>query len=263
MPPTGGACTTCGMAGVLKRRFSSRSLVKSCCIRATVSTSISTGNPISFWRSRPLSRGRSSGNFLGTARTPRGEPWLSIVGRTPSRWCYHLLFHQDLPSRWQQRSLVRLPGQLHPLWLLKVVSPLSPEGAPYRSGRGRAPCRGSVGSQPVYSLCVLTKFVYHWYQYIYIYSQGSQSNILQNSPNSELRLRTPSPEYQSTLRHRGAQYPTGLHILLRTGRDITNVADLWRDSQKALPRSYLGSLDSVVYKVTSSGDHTITIQNTL
>ena len=50
-------------------------------------------------------------------------------------------------------------------------------------------------------------------------------------------LRTPAPSpNQSTLRHGGAQYSTGLHVLLRTGRDITNVADLGRNSQKALPR---------------------------
>ena len=78
------------------------------------------------------------------------------------------------------------------------------------------------------------------------------------TPASGLRLRTPSPEYLSSLRHGGVQYSTGLHGLLRTGRDVINVADLGRDSQKVLP-SCLGSLDSVVYRVTSSGDHTITM----
>ena len=37
---------------------------------------------------------------------------------------------------------------------------------------------------------------------------------------------------------------TGLHVLLRTGRDLTSVAHLGRNSQKVLPRSCLGSLDS-------------------
>ena len=98
------------------------------------------------------------------------------------------------------------------------------------------------------------------------HSQYNQSNILWIA---ELRLRTPSPESQLYLRHGGAQYPPqgrscprGNHLLdhkpfLRTGKFITNVADLGRDSQKALPRSYLGSLDSVIYGVTSSGGHTI------
>ena len=76
-PPGGGGCTTCGMAGVLNRRFSSRSVAMSFCIRATMFTSISTGDPISCRSrlpSRKLSSGKSLNKGLGTARTTRGGP---------------------------------------------------------------------------------------------------------------------------------------------------------------------------------------------
>ena len=104
----------------------------------------------------------------------------------------------------------------------------------------------------------------HIILYIYIYTVKAVSPMLHHNrrtPNSGfgLRLRTQSPEYPSSLRHGGVQYSTGLHGLLRTGRDVTTVADLGRDSQKVLSRSCLGSLDSVVPRVISSGDHTITM----
>ena len=79
-PPVGGACTTRGMAGVLNRQFSARRLAKSCCIRATVSTSISTGDPTSFYRSGPLSRGPDAPPPpppLG------GKPGVYAAGRPP------------------------------------------------------------------------------------------------------------------------------------------------------------------------------------
>ena len=76
-----------------------------------------------------------------------------------------------------------------------------------------------------------------------------QSNILQNrrTPNSEAGVSVQPPTWRCLVPSPGADLPsgkppTGLHVLLRTGRDITNVADLGRDSQKALPRSCLGSI---------------------
>ena len=100
------------------------------------------------------------------------------------------------------------------------------------------------------------------------------TNVLQFTNR---RCRTPSPESQCHLRHgvpqhipQGRSCPRGNYMyiqdnksFLRTGRVITNVADLGRDSQKVLPRCYLRSSDSVVYWVTSSGGHTISLQNTL
>ena len=79
-------CTTCEVAGVLNTRFSSQSITMSFCMRDTKSTSISTGDPISFWRwppSRKLFSGKPSGKGLGTARTSRGAPWGSGAGRPP------------------------------------------------------------------------------------------------------------------------------------------------------------------------------------
>ena len=108
---------------------------------------------------------------------------------------------------------------------------------------------------------------YCTFTYIYIYIVKTVSLIFFRIA----RLRSPASDSGSGLRvrsislpsHGGVQYSTGLHVLLRTGRDVTSIADLGRDSQKVLPRSCLGSLDSVVFEVTSSGDHTITLQNTL
>ena len=80
----GGLYHLC-MASVLNKRFSSRSVTVCFCFRATVFTSISTGDPISFLRSRPPSRKLSSGKSLrkglGTVRTQRGEPWGSGAAR--------------------------------------------------------------------------------------------------------------------------------------------------------------------------------------
>ena len=90
----------------------------------------------------------------------------------------------------------------------------------------------------------------HIILYIYIIQS---SNIHQNrrAPNSGFGLRV-----------RSISLPSGTEVF-STPRGYTASSApagmLGRDSQKVLPRSCLGSLDSVVYKVTSSGDHTITI----
>ena len=56
---------------------------KSCCICATVSTSISTGDSPFFCQSVPLSRERTSVKILDTAHAPRGKPWGSAARRPP------------------------------------------------------------------------------------------------------------------------------------------------------------------------------------
>ena len=82
--------------------------------------------------------------------------------------------------------------------------------------------------------------------------QSSQSNIPQNrrTPNSGSGLRVRSiclpsgTEVLNALPKGGPALGETIYGTMRpprTGRDITNVADLGQDSQKALPRGCLGS----------------------
>ena len=71
----------------------------------------------------------------------------------PPRRCDHFVFHQNLPSRRQQRGLARLPAVNTPCGFQRWSIT---EGRSLPVCRGRAPCRGSVGSSQS-SRCVFDK----------------------------------------------------------------------------------------------------------
>ena len=116
------------------------------CMRDTVSTDISTGDPMFFWHwppSRKLSSEKPPGKVLGTAHTSRGTPWGSGAGRPPSA-----VWIPPLPSKSDVRATRGKSdsnsGQ-HP-W---VVDCLLLEGAPYRSVAGEP--------RAVFLLCIFDK----------------------------------------------------------------------------------------------------------